>query len=73
MSRRKRSRAAAMAAKHVALVPLAAHDEDHEDEDDGCCIDCGQPWELYERHPQNTDPLLVPLKYRHERDSEIPF
>lgn len=29
-------------------------------------------WELYERHPQNTDPLLTPLKYRHERD-EIPF
>ncbi|MDT7835017.1 hypothetical protein [Aquabacterium sp. OR-4] len=30
-------------------------------------------WELYERHPQNPDPLLTPLKYRHERDSEIPF
>lgn len=30
-------------------------------------------WELYERHPRNPDPLLVPLKYRHERDSEIPF
>ena len=50
MSRRKRSRAAAVAAKHVALVPLSSHDEDHEDEDDGCCIDCGQPWELCDCH-----------------------
>lgn len=29
-------------------------------------------WELCEQHPQNDDPLLTPLKYRHERD-EIPF
>lgn len=43
MSRRARSRAAAVAAKHVALVPLAGHDEDHADEDETICADCGAP------------------------------
>lgn len=34
MSRRARTRAAAVAAKHVALVPLAGHDDDHDDWDE---------------------------------------
>lgn len=41
---RKMIRAAAVAAKHVALVPLASHDEDYEEEDfDGgpTCPRCG--------------------------------
>ncbi|MDT7835014.1 hypothetical protein [Aquabacterium sp. OR-4] len=49
MSKRARTRAAAVAAKHVATVPLAAHDDGHDD-DDGCCFDCGQPWDLCECH-----------------------
>lgn len=30
--------------------------------------------ELWERHPQNQDPLLQPLSWRHDlRNDEIPF
>lgn len=39
MSRRARSRAAAVAAKHVALVPLAAMTEPEDDTDDEGGID----------------------------------
>lgn len=50
MSRRARSRAAAVAAKHVALVPLDDHDEDHDGEgpDDAVCEHC---------HGDGRDPL----------------
>lgn len=43
MSRRARARAAAIEAKHVALVPLAALEgDDHDDEDmpDDVCLHC---------------------------------
>ena len=50
MSRRARTRAAAVAAKHVALVPLAAMTEPDDDEggidardDDPRCYVCGAP------------------------------
>jgi len=29
--------------------------------------------ELWERHPQRPDPLLKPISWRYERDSDIPF
>lgn len=38
MSRRARSRAAAVAAKHVALVPMDDHDEDHDGEGPGDAV-----------------------------------
>jgi hypothetical protein len=30
-------------------------------------------FELWERHPQRDDPLLQPVRYRYDRDMEIPF
>lgn len=55
MSRRARHRAAAMQAKHVALVPLAALEgDDHDDHDDmpddvcpHCLGDGMDPWNDY--------------------------
>ena len=29
-------------------------------------------WDLWERHRQNDDPLLTPLRFRHDTD-DIPF